>query len=210
MRRLIICLLLPLFLAACGGDSVWAPDEDVRRAAFVTGEPPSVTLYTVIGATSGSGGHSALMIDGHQRIMFDPAGSWYHPWVPERNDVHYGITERMRKFYIDYHARETWDVREQKLFITMEQAEALTARAEGYGAVGKMMCSNSVSAVLTGVPGFEGLPRTFSPIKLANAFAKYPLAMDKLHHDGDPDNNSGVLMIQQEEARQPIPGRPNL
>lgn len=201
MRLFFICLALPLFLAACGGgEHVWASDEEVQRAAYSTGLPPSVTLYTVIGTTTGAGGHSALMIDGRERIMFDPAGSWYHPWIPERNDVHYGVTERMRKFYIDYHARETWFVREQNVPVTPEVAALLRARAEAHGPTGKMMCSNAVVTILRGAPGFETIPATFSPLKLSAAFAKLPGATSKDHYDGDPANNSGVLMVQQKQA----------
>jgi len=201
MRRLIICLLLPLALAACGAQPVWAPDDVVQKAAVHTGNPPSVTLFTVIGTHTGSGGHSSLMIDGTQRVIFDPAGTWNHPWVPERNDVDYGITERMYKFYIDYHARETWYVREQRVPVTLAQADAMIRRAEANGAVNKMMCANDTSAVLRDIPGFESLPNTFSPLKLSKAFAKLPGVVTKDHYDNDPDDNSGVLMVQQEEIK---------
>ncbi|MBD3787408.1 MAG: hypothetical protein IE922_10670 [Sphingomonadales bacterium] len=197
MRLLkIICLLAPLALAACGAKSVYAPEDEVRKAAFVSDEPPSVTLYTVIRKPSGAGGHSGLLINGTERVMFDPAGSWYHPFVPERNDVHYGITERMRKFYIDYHARETWDVLEQKVPLTLAQAEALRARAEAYGPVSKMFCASATSSILRGVPGFESIPATMSPIKLSKAFRALPGATERLYEDGDPENNTGVLMTQ--------------
>ena len=201
MRRLIICLLLPLALAACGAQPVWAPDDVVQKAAVHTGNPPSVTLFTVIGTHTGSGGHSSLMIDGTQRVIFDPAGTWNHPWVPERNDVDFGITERMYKFYIDYHARETWFVREQRVPVTLAQADAMIRRAEANGAVNKMMCANDTSAVLRDIPGFESLPNTFSPLKLSKAFAKLPGVVTKDHYDNDPDDNSGVLMVQQEEIK---------
>ncbi|RLL64682.1 hypothetical protein [Paenirhodobacter hankyongi] len=201
MRRLIICLILPLALAACGAQPVWAPDDVVQKAAVHTGNPPSVTLFTVIGTHTGSGGHSALMIDGTQRVIFDPAGTWNHPWVPERNDVDYGITERMYKFYIDYHARETWFVREQRVPVTLAQADAMIRRAEANGAVNKMMCANDTSAVLRDIPGFESLPNTFSPLKLSKAFGKLPGVVTKDHYDNDPDDNSGVLMVQQEEIK---------
>ncbi|RBP90885.1 hypothetical protein DFO80_1086 [Rhodobacter sp. 140A] len=201
MRRLIICLILPLALAACGAQPVWAPDDVVQKAAVHTGNPPSVTLFTVIGTHTGSGGHSSLMIDGTQRVIFDPAGTWNHPWVPERNDVDYGITERMYKFYIDYHARETWFVREQRVPVTLAQADAMIRRAEANGAVNKMMCANDTSAVLRDIPGFESLPNTFSPLKLSKAFAKLPGVVTKDHYDNDPDDNSGVLMVQQEEIK---------
>ncbi|MCL7463819.1 hypothetical protein [Phaeovulum sp. NW3] len=198
--------MVPIALAGCGlgPESVWASDEAVEKASYSTGLPPSVTLYTVIGTRTGEGGHSALMIDGRERIMFDPAGSWRHPWIPERNDVHYGITERMRKFYIDYHARETWFVREQTVPVSLEVAELLRARAEANGAVGKMLCATSSASILRGAPGFESIPGTFSPLRLSRAFGNLPGVTSKDHYDGDPANNSGVLMIQaQQPARVP-------
>ncbi|SOC16162.1 hypothetical protein [Rhodobacter maris] len=200
MRRLFICLAVLGMLSGCGAKSVWAPEEAVRAAAVHTGNPPSVTLITVIGTTTGGGGHSALMIDGSQRVIFDPAGTWYHPTVPERNDVDYGITDQMYKFYMDYHARETWFVREQTLQVSPETAEMLLARVQSNGPVAKMMCANQTSAVLRSVPGFESIPSTFSPIKLSKAFAELPGVVTKDHYDNDPDDNSGVLIIQQEKA----------
>lgn len=197
MRRLFICLALPATLAACGAEPVWAPDEAVQKAAVHTGNPPSVTLLTVIGTKTHAGGHSALLIDGSQRVIFDPAGTWNHPSVPERNDVDYGITDRMVRFYFDYHARESWYVREQKLPVSAATADELIRRAEANGAVGKMMCANDTSAVLRDVPGFESIPQTMSPLKLSAAFATLPGVTEKDHYDNDPDDNSGVLMIQQ-------------
>lgn len=210
MRRLAISLTLPLalVLAGCGAEPVWAPDEAVARARYVTGEPPSITLYTVVRKKGGEGAHSGIMIDGSQRVLFDPAGTWHHPWVPERNDLHYGITEQMRKFYIDYHARETYDVIEQKVYVSPEVAEAAIRRAEAYGAVNKAFCGNSVSDILQGVPGFESIPRTFFPNRIMKAFGELPGVQTKKHEDGDPDNNSGVLMVQKSAPVEPaMPSR---
>jgi len=201
MRRLFICLALVVPLAGCGAEPVWAPDDVVQKAAVHTGNPPSLTLFTVIGTHTGTGGHSSLMIDGSQRVIFDPAGTWSHPWVPERNDVDFGITEQMYKFYIDYHARETWYVREQRVPISAAQAEALLARVEANGAVPKAMCALDTSAVLRDIPGFENMPYTLSPLKLSKAFGTLPGVVTKDHYDNDPDDNSGVLMIQQEPVR---------
>jgi len=200
MRRLLLALSLPLALAACA-EPKWAPDEAVNAARYSTGNPPSLTLFTVISTNTGAGGHSSLMIDGSERVIFDPAGTWYHPSVPERNDVGFGITDRMYKFYIDYHARESWYVREQTLPITSAQAQALLARVESNGAVAKMMCANSTASVLHDIPGFESIPRTTSPLKLSKAFGKLPGVVTEDHYDNDPDDNAGVLMIQQEPPK---------
>ena len=72
------------------------------------------------------------------------------------------------------------------------------ARAEANGAVGKLMCANDTSAVLRDTPGFESISRTMSPLKLSASFAKLPGVYTKDHYDNDPDDNSGVLMIQAE------------
>ncbi|MGB7322690.1 MAG: hypothetical protein WBC95_14865, partial [Albidovulum sp.] len=158
------------------------------------------TLYTVVRKVGGEGAHSGLMINGSQRVMFDPAGTWHHPTVPERNDLHYGVTERMRKFYIDYHARETYDVIEHRVPVSAEVAEHAIRVAEAYGAVNKAFCGNSVSDILNDLPGFETVPHTFFPNKVMKAFAKLPGVTTKVHVDGDPDNNSGVLLIQKNQA----------
>lgn len=196
LRKFLAVLLLPLLLAGCGAASVWAPDEAVRQARFTTGEPPSITLFTVIGIPRGEGAHSALMIDGSQRVMFDPAGTWNHPAVPERNDVHYGITPMIRAFYIDYHARETYYVEEHRKVVTPEVAEQAIRAVEAYGAVPKAMCANATSSVLRGLPGFEGVPGSYYPLKVRDGFAALPGVVKKTHHDGDPDNNHNVLLVQ--------------
>ena len=201
MIRLVLALMAVLMLAACGAEPKWASDEAVSRARYVHAGPPSVTLFTVISTQNGSGAHSGLMINGSERIMFDPAGTWYHPALPERNDVHFGITPKMVNFYIDYHARETFDVVEQTIVVSPGIAELVAQRAKAYGAVPKAMCTNSISSILRGVPGFEGLPQTFYPNKFSAAFAQLPGVTSRKFTDDDADNNHGVLLVQVGDPR---------
>jgi hypothetical protein len=195
-RRVLIAVVMPLMVAACGADHIYAPDDAVARARYVSDEPPSITLYTVIRKSSGEGAHSGLMINASQRVLFDPAGTWYHPSVPERNDLHYGITPQMKAFYVDYHARTTYDVIEQRVVVSPEVAEAAFRRAEAYGSVNKAFCGSSVSDILRGLPGFEAIPSTLFPGKIMRAFRALPGVIETVHHDGDPDDHSGVLMVQ--------------
>ena len=123
-RRVFLAATLPVVLTACGADNIWASDEAVRDARYVSATPTSITLFTVIGIPRGEGGHSAVMINGSQRVIYDPAGSWEHPQIPERNDVLYGITDNFKRFYIDYHARETYWVAEDTVFVSREVADA--------------------------------------------------------------------------------------
>jgi hypothetical protein len=196
MLRLILALAAVLSLAACGAEPKWATDEAVARARYVHDGPPSITLYTVTATRDGSGAHSGLLINGSERIIFDPAGTWYHPFLPERNDVHFGMSPRMVSFYIDYHARETYDVWEQTLVVSPGVAELVAARAKAYGAVPKAHCTQSVSSILRGVPGLEALPQTYFPVKLRNAFGEIPGVTTRKISDDDADNNHGVLMVQ--------------
>jgi predicted small lipoprotein YifL len=195
MRFPLIAAAL-LALAGCGADDVYAPDADVQRAVYVSDEPPSITLFTVIRKSTGEGAHSGLMINGSQRIMLDPAGSWNHPLVPERHDVFFGITPRMKAFYIDYHARETYDVVEQRVPVSPEVAELAIRRALAQGSTPKAFCSTATTAVLRDLPGFEQIPQSMFPGAAMRAFDRIPGVYKKLHHDGDPDNNSGVLLVQ--------------
>ncbi|MEE2862371.1 MAG: hypothetical protein ACU0DH_16545 [Paracoccus sp. (in: a-proteobacteria)] len=195
-RRVFLAAAAPAVLAACGGQKIWASDERLRAARFVSGEPPSITLFTVIGIPRGEGGHSGLMINGSQRVIYDPAGSWQHPNIPERNDVLYGITDNFKNFYIDYHARSTYWVAEDTIPVPLEIADLAIRRAEQNGPGGKSFCAVESSKVLSGVPGFETVPRGFSPLRLRRWFLAQPNVISKRHQDGDPANNHDVLLRQ--------------
>lgn len=197
MFRLVLCLMALLGLAACGAaEPKWAPDAQVAAARYVAPGPSTITLFTVINNRSGAGAHAGLLINGSERIMFDPAGTWYHPRLPERNDVHYGMTDKAVAFYIDYHARVTFRVIEQTIEVPKSVADLVASRAKAYGAVPKGQCTRSISTVLSGVPGFETLPRTWFPKKYSQAFATLPGVRTRVITDKDDDENHGVLLVQ--------------
>jgi hypothetical protein len=193
--RILLCLIALLGLAACAQPK-WAPDEQIAAVRFVEGPPTYITLYTVVNKTSGSGAHSAILVNASERVIFDPAGTWYHPKLPERNDVTYGMNDKALAFYIDYHTRVTYDTIEQKVYVSPEVAEMVLQRVKNYGAVGKALCTNATSSILRGVPGFESLPQTFYPKKLSKAFGKLPGVTTRVITDDDDDNNHGILLVQ--------------
>ncbi|WP_295080275.1 hypothetical protein [Tabrizicola sp.] len=201
--RLLLCLVALLGLVACGAQPKWAPQEQVEAVRFVEGPPNYITLYTVVNKRTGSGAHSAILVNGSERLIFDPAGTWYHPRLPERNDVHFGMNDKAMAFYIDYHTRITYDTIEQKIYVSPEVAELVLARVKAYGAVPKAMCTQATSSILRGVPGFESLPQTFYPKKLSAAFGKLPGVTTRVITDNDDDNNHGVLLVQHDGT--PLP-----
>lgn len=194
--RIAIALTVMAGLAGCAEKAPFAPDEAVQAATFVAGGPPSVTLFTVINNRSGAGAHSGLLINASQRVMFDPAGSWYHPNLPERNDVHFGMTDRMIAYYIDYHARETFRVIQQTVPVSAVAAEQILSNALAYGAVPPAQCTNSITRVLSDVPGFAALGGTWFPKRLMENFADLPGVVETVTTDADADNNHGVLLQQ--------------
>ena len=195
MRLIALLTAATFVLIGCGQgpQKTWAPDNAVAHAAFSPEEPPSVTLYTMISNDTGAGGHSALMINGTQRVLYDPAGSWNHPAAPERNDLHFGFTEWMRSFYLDYHARTTYHVVVQKKELSLEQANALIASAQEQGAAPKAFCTRYNSTALSRVAGFESLGTTWYPVKLMERFAELPGVETTTVYDDDPAYNRTML-----------------
>lgn len=184
-------------LAACGGGASApnASDQAIQAARYVHDGPPAITLFTVLNNRTGAGAHSGLLINASERVLFDPAGSFYHPRLPERGDMHHGMTDRMVAFYIDYHARETYRVVEQTVQVSPQVAELVLARATARGAVAKSFCANSISGILSDVPGFENISSTMFPKRLSEEFAKLPGVTTRTITDDDADDNHGVLLI---------------
>lgn len=193
-RRLVLPALLAL--AACAGpaERVWAPEAEVRRSAYVHDGPPALTLYTVISTETGAGGHTALMVSGSQRVIFDPAGSFRHPRAPERNDVHFGITDDVEKVYVDYHARESFDVVRQEIAVPSGIAERALREVEAYGPVPRAQCALAVSRILSRLPGFEGFPVSYFPKRTMRGFADRGAGPGVTISDDDADDNHGVLL----------------
>ena len=193
MFRLAFCLMALLGLAACGAERTWAPEDQVQAARYVAGAPTYITLYTVINKRSGAGAHSAILVNASERVIFDPAGTWHHPRLPERNDVLFGMTPLMERYYRDYHARETFHLVIQTIPVSPAVAEQALRDVQANGAVPQAFCANSTSKILRGLPGFEGLKVTMFPTQLMKRFADYPGVVTSTQYDTDSDNNAYKL-----------------
>lgn len=184
--RLLVFITLA-FLAACTKPAVYAPDHEVFAARYSHDGPTEIWLYNVISNENGRGEHAALLINASQRVLFDPAGTWQHPDAPERHDLHYGITDRLVHLYTHYHARRTHHVRIQRLEVPPEAAERIKQLAREAGPVPDAYCARSIASILRAVPGFEGLPLTFYPNVLSDAFASMPgVVEERIYSDREP------------------------
>ena len=109
------------------------------------------------------------------------------------------VTDRAWKVYVDYHARQTYDVRLQELTVTPAQADAALRAMQAHGPAAKATCNVAVTDVLHSVPGFEAAPGGWFPNTTAAWFATIPGVRERVVTDDDADDNHGVLF----EAAKP-------
>lgn len=170
-------------------------DDAVARAAYRHDGPPKLTLFTMISNDTGSGAHSSLMINGSQRVIFDPAGTFRKEGkIVARGDVVYGVTPRLADVYTRFHARETYHVRVQELPVPAGTAEKALQVALSYGEVPDAQCSVSTSRILAQLDGIGGkIDSTWYPRNLAEQFAQLPGASSrKLYEYDDPDKTKAL------------------
>jgi hypothetical protein len=177
------------------------PPEAVAAAAYTDDGPPSLTLLTTVNTRSGSGSHTALVINASQRVLYDPAGTFYHPRVPEQNDLKFGITDNILNFYFDYHSQPPFEVIEQTVIVSPQVAETALARARAQGAAPSAFCADHTGAILRGLPGFEGLPQTFFPVQLAEGYGTLPGVQERIVTNDMVAGLHNVELISKEEAR---------
>ena len=192
--RIVIAFSLLLVLTACAVSNAFdASPESIKEAAYAPDGPPKLTLFTVVSNTSGSVGHTALMVSGSQQVIFDPAGSFKHVDIPKRGDVLYGATPEWVDAYKSAHARKSHHVVSQEMTVTAEQAERALALVTSNGAVPAAFCTRSTSDILRQVPGFEDVQPTFYPEKLMAQIAQRPdVKTERYYEQDDGDVADGI------------------
>lgn len=187
LMRLVLAASL-FGLVACTESSPYADDATVAAVSYRDPGPATLTLYTMVNNRTGAGGHSSLMINASERIIFDPAGSFYADIVPEQKDVLFGITPAVEKAYRGSHARSTHHVIYQTVEVTPEQAETAYRLARQNKAVAGGFCASATAGLLRQVPGFESVKSTMSPTKLAAQFETFPGVRTEKHFEDDDGN----------------------
>ena len=174
-----------LAVAGCTSKQPYADDATIAAVSYRHPGSASLTLFTMINNRTGRGGHTSLIINASERIIFDPAGSFKADIVPERNDVLYGITPPVENAYRGAHARSTFHVLVQHLDVTPEQAEVAYRLAISNGPVPGTFCASATAQLLHKVPGFEGIKSTLYPVKLADQFGAIPGVTSQRYYEDD-------------------------
>ncbi len=199
MRRLIIALGLMLAVAGCTNEAPRVPDsgpDRVARAVYRHDGPPELRLLTMINNESGGGAHTAMVVNGSQRVLWDPAGSFRNERIVERGDVVFGATPQVVDTFTRFHARKTHHVVVQTLPVTAETAEAILQRMLVAGNQRPANCSRSTSDILRSVPQFAQITQTWFPVNLMEQWAKIPgVTTQKFYETDDPDRFKALAAL---------------
>ncbi|WP_072778304.1 hypothetical protein [Marivita hallyeonensis] len=195
-----------LALVGCAAATDTRPDaslEVISSASYRHDGPSTLTLYTMINNRSGAGAHTSLMINGSQRVIFDPAGTVRLSEVPERGDVLYGITPAVADFYERAHARETFHVVIQEVQVPPAVAEQALQLAMSNGPVASAQCAVSTAAILRQLPGFRSVGSTWFPRRLMEDFAQVPgVQTRKLFENDDDDKAVAIAQFRRQANPQ--------
>ncbi len=191
LRFLALCLLAATLSACAPPNPPNAGPEVMRRSTYVSGASPSITLITVRDVRSDGGAHTALLIDGAQRVLWDPAGSFVHPGVPEVDDVLYGITPLIDRVYTDYHVRPAYYMIRQKVAVDPATAGRLIALVRSNGRASHATCAITTSGILREA-GID-VRRTLFPGALMDSFAALPGVETRRIDMTNVDTNHNVV-----------------
>jgi len=183
-----LSIALLLVLGACA-DTHSDPVQDIAARVYVSPEPTSITLLTVVNSESDFGEHTGILINASQQVLYDPAGSFRSVNLARARDVHYGVTPYMVDYYKSYHARFGYYVVAQTIEVPPDVAEEVFRRAVDRGATPKLQCSVSASWVLHGVPMFSSMSSTLFPGKMMEEFAMLPGVVTSITRENDIGQN---------------------
>jgi len=197
--RILVCVLALAAIGGCTNEPAVfnGTTAEAEAKVYVPEGPPKLTVFTMINNRTGAGGHSALLVSGSQQVLFDPAGSFAHPAIPERGDVHYGMTPAWVQRYKGAHARNTHHVVTQEFVVTPGQAEQALQLVQSKGSVASSFCANATSGILRQIDGFGDIDQTFYPKRLMAQLNTRPgVSTDRYYEDDDGNIRDGVAALQ--------------
>ncbi len=188
MKRALAALLAVLIVSGC---EIYEPAslDEIARATYVSDAPPSVTLLSMVDARSGRSAHAALLVNGSQQVLYDPAGTFTHPDLPRAGDMHYGMTPRFVDYYERYHSRFSHFVHAQKVPVDRATADRIIADAQAEGKTFKMHCGLAVAGALRRAPQFEAVRSSYFPEGARKDFARIPGVEDRYVRETDVGQN---------------------
>ncbi len=189
-RPFLALALFAAMLAGCVEKGKESPPQEIEAGSFAYHGQPKITLITMINNRTGAGGHTALLVQGTQSVIFDPAGSFEHEDVPERGDVLYGMSPQWIQIYKSAHARTNFHVVSQEFAVSPAQAARAMQLVQSNGSVSSALCGITTSTILQQVPGFESIRKGYYPLKLMEQAAELPGVTTTRYYEDDEGNVS--------------------
>mgnify|MGYP006073697755 CR=1 FL=1 len=188
IKPLLACILCASVLAGCAEKGKESPQSQIEAAAYLHSGQPKITLITMVNNRTGSGGHTALLVQGRQSVIFDPAGSFEHEKIPERGDVLYAMSPGWIKIYKSAHARSNFHVVSQEFTVTPAQAARAMQLIQARGSVSSALCANATSGILKEIPGFQSIQQGYYPLKLMQQAEQLPGVKTTRYYEDDEGN----------------------
>lgn len=188
IKPILALILSAAFLAACAEKGKESPAQEIEAGVYLYQGQPKITLITMVNNRTGAGGHTALLVQGSQSVIFDPAGSFEHERVPERGDVLYGMSPRWIQIYKSSHARSNFHVVSQEFVVTPAQAERAMQLVQSNGTVPSAFCASATSGILAQIPGFQSIRSGFYPVKLMEQVEQLPGVKTTRYYEDDEGN----------------------
>ncbi len=188
IKSLLASLLCATMLAGCAEKGKESPQAQIEAGIYAHSDQPKLTLITMINNRSGAGGHTALLVQGDQSVIFDPAGTFEHEQVPERGDVLYGMSPQWIQIYKSAHARSNFHVVSQEFDVTPAQAARAMQLVQARGPVPSALCASATSGILKEIPGFQSIKQGFYPLKLMAQVEELPGVKTTRYFEDDEGN----------------------
>ena len=185
MKLFLAAILACAMLAGCAEKGKESPAEEIAAAVWPHTGQPMLTVFTMVNNRSGAGAHTALLVEASQAVLFDPAGSFNHPDVPERGDVLYGMSPQWVQLYKSAHARESFHVVSQQIPVSAAQAERALQLVMANGAVPSAFCASATTEIMRQIPGFEGIRTGMYPLKFMEQLESYPGVKTTRYYEND-------------------------
>lgn len=183
---LILALISAALLANCTTKTRSDTDAQINAVRYQAPGPAKIGLVTSINSKNGSGAHSALVISGRERVVFDPAGSWHNPGVAERSDVLYGMNDAKLGGYFAFQGNYPFYMVYQELDVTPEIAAKAQAWAEAQPDAIQATCALNVSQLLRHL-GFTQVNQSYFPKNISRDFQNVPGVRTRLVFDQVPE-----------------------
>ncbi len=173
-----------------------ATQAQVQAAFYHSDAPPSISLLNMVNENTDSSEHAGLLINGSQRVLYDPAGDYWVKGRPRKDDIHYGMTDQWVQNYESFHARLGFFVQKQTVYVSQGVADLAIRKAQERGETYHTQCASSASWVLRQLPGFSSIPQTMFPDRLRKAFARLPNVQTTYIYEDDVGQNIEALPVE--------------